>query len=309
MTDFSAWFSTQDADVCKYYICGFDVTCFKNTKSDADVLRCVGAEAQEKVRDDGAREAFRLAPEAEKAKCGYEMDTKMVLDRMIRECDRRIERGMVRARAEKEEAMVKMATSADADTLRLLEVKMKESAAKAEKLGEEGDVDGAEAELAHLETFEQRAKEVKAKMDSMDAYRLTEPCPVSGTLLCNTDTEERRQEHLMGKQYTGWTHIRKLRDELAARLAKYEEAGFAIGGRSGGDGRDRKRRSRSPDRDRSYRPRDNRDREYGRGDGDTYRGGGDRRYEPYRDDRRRGDDRRSYDRRDDRRRDDRYRYY
>jgi len=119
VTDFSAWFSTQDADVCKYYICGFDVTCFKNTKSDADVLRCVGAEAQEKVRDDGAREAFRLAPEAEKAKCGYEMDTKMVLDRMIRECDRRIERGMVRARAEKEEAMVKMATSADADTLRL----------------------------------------------------------------------------------------------------------------------------------------------------------------------------------------------
>ena len=62
MTDFSALFSTQDADVCKYYIRGFDVTCFKNTKSDADVLRCVGAEAQEKVRDDGAREAFRLAP-------------------------------------------------------------------------------------------------------------------------------------------------------------------------------------------------------------------------------------------------------
>jgi hypothetical protein len=217
---------------------------------------------------------------------------------------------MVRARAEKEEAMAKMATSADADTLKLLEAKMKESAAKAEKLGEEGDVDGAEAELAHLETFEQRAKEVKAKMDTFDAYRLTEPCPVSGTLLCNTDTEERRKEHLVGKQYTGWSHIRKLRDELAARLAKYEEAGFTIGGRSSGsgDGRDKRRRSRSPDRDRSYRPRDYRDRGYGRSGRDAYRGGGDRRHEPYRDDRRRDDDRRSYDRRDDRRRDDRYRY-
>lgn len=82
------------------------------------------------------------------------MDMKMVLDWMICECDWRIECGMVWVRVEKEEVMVKMATSVDVDTLRLLEVKMEESVVKVEKLGEEGDVDGVEVELVYLEMFE-----------------------------------------------------------------------------------------------------------------------------------------------------------
>ena len=304
----TATLSTQDREVCKYYLCGFDVTCFKNTRSDTDVLRIVGPEQQDALRDDALRRDFAAAPAAERARTGYERDTKAVLDRMIRECDRRIERGAVRAKAERDEAMAKAATSADADALKLLEAKMKTSAEKAERLGEDGDVDGAEAEYEHCETLKKRYVEVKKKLESLHEYRLTEPCLVSGTLLSSTDTEERRADHLAGKQYQGWLQIRKLRDELAETLARYERDGLLdgdadgerrrSGGRSRSPDRRRERRSRSRDRDRD-RDRDGRRGGYGRGRDDRDdRRGGSRRYEPYR-----RDDRRYRDDRDDRRRD------
>lgn len=289
--------------MCKYYLCGLDVTCFKNTRSDGDIARVVGAEAVEKIRDDGAREEFQRAPAAERAKTGYERATKDKLDELIRECDRRIQRGMVRAKQEREEAERKAAASAEADTLRLLEQKIRDTAEKAEKLGEEGDVDGAERETEHLEMLQTRHEELKKNYESLQGWRLTEPCPVSGTLLCSTDTEERRKDHLDGKQYKGWSHIRKLRDELAARLAKYEEDGLIVGGSSSAnDGSQRNRwrgdrRLRSPDGSRRDRRRSrSRDR-----DRDSGRDRDGRRYEPYRryDDHGRGgrnDDRR--DRRD-----------
>ena len=106
----TATLSTQDREVCKYYLCGFDVTCFKNTRSDTDVLRIVGPEQQDAL---GTTRCAETSPRAaaERARTGYERDTKAVLDRMIRECDRRIERGAVRAKAERDEAMAKAATS------------------------------------------------------------------------------------------------------------------------------------------------------------------------------------------------------
>ena len=232
----TATLSTQDREVCKYYLCGFDVTCFKNTRSDTDVLRIVGPEQQDALRDDALRRDFAAAPAAERARTGYERDTKAVLDRMIRECDRRIERGAVRAKAERDEAMAKAATSAE----------------KAERLGEDGDVDGAEAEYEHCETLKKRYVEVKKKLESLHEYRLTEPCLVSGTLLSSTDTEERRADHLAGKQYQGWLQIRKLRDELAETLARYERDGL-LDGDADGERRRSGGRSRSPDRRRERR--------------------------------------------------------
>ena len=64
----TATLSTQDREVCKYYLCGFDVTCFKNTRSDTDVLRIVGPEQQDALRDDALRRDFAAAPAAERAR-------------------------------------------------------------------------------------------------------------------------------------------------------------------------------------------------------------------------------------------------
>ena len=77
-------------------------------------------------------------------------------------------------------------------------------------MGEDGDVDGAEREAALMETLQTRHDEVKRRYETLDGWRLTEPCEVSGTLLCSTDTEERRRDHLVGKQYKGWSRIREI---------------------------------------------------------------------------------------------------
>ena len=67
--------------MCKYYLCGLDVTCFKNTRSDGEVQRFVDADDLEKLRDDGLRAAFQAAPSEEKAKLVYERMTKDVYHR------------------------------------------------------------------------------------------------------------------------------------------------------------------------------------------------------------------------------------
>ncbi len=310
--------------MCKYYLCGLDITCFKNTRSDGDVARWVPAQSFTKLRDDDVKAAFQALSDEAKAKLGYERDTKAVLDNLVRDCDRRVERGLARARVERERAQVMISTSADNDVLELLKVKMKESTEKAEKLGEDGDVDGAEKELEHLETLKQRADEVKLKMENMQHVKLTETCRVSGTLMSTTDNDQRRQDHFTGKQYQGWLHIRTLRDDLEKRLKMYEEAGYDSGhprasddardrrgsggrGYDRGRGSDRRSRSRSRSReryDRNCTNRFGRDRDRSRSR-DRDRG---YRQEPYRrnEDRFRDDRRRDDRHRDDRRRDDRY---
>jgi len=298
--------------VCKYYLCGLDITCFKNTRSDGDVARWVSAESFTRVRDDGLRAAFQAVSDEEKAKLGYERATKVVLDSLVRECDRRVERGNARSKAEREAATVKVNSGADNDVLELLRTKMNESAAKAEKLGEDGEVDAAEKELEHLETLKQRAEEIKVKMEKMENIKLTETCPVSGTLMSSTDSEQRRQDHYTGKQYQGWLHIRKLRGELEERLKKYEEAGYVAGrpsaaaaedrvvgggrryerGNDRGRGGERRSRSRSRSRSRERGRYGGRDRSRSRDRERSYR------HEPYRrDGRDRGPDRRDDGRR------------
>ena len=73
----------SDRDVCKYYICGFDLDVFKNTKSAEDVSRHVLPEDAGKRKDDDMRAAWEALPDDERAKYPYERETKRLLDRLI----------------------------------------------------------------------------------------------------------------------------------------------------------------------------------------------------------------------------------
>ena len=79
-------------DVCKYYLCGLDVNMFKNTRSNDDLQRHISPEDFAKIQSDDLRADFNALSSPERAKSGYEMQTKRLLDVLIRECDSRIAR-------------------------------------------------------------------------------------------------------------------------------------------------------------------------------------------------------------------------
>ena len=82
----------NDPDVCKYYLCGLDVNMFKNTRSNDDLQRHIAPEDISKIQSDELRETFNSLPSPDRAKTGYEAQTKRLLDVVVRECDSRIRR-------------------------------------------------------------------------------------------------------------------------------------------------------------------------------------------------------------------------
>lgn len=87
--------------VCKYYLCGLSPHyLFKNTKSAGDVYRHLGD--YDKVCDDECKRQWEELPQEEKDKYGYEYELKVLLEKLVRDCDRRIEKGKERIRKESE---------------------------------------------------------------------------------------------------------------------------------------------------------------------------------------------------------------
>mmetsp|Transcript_40314 Transcript_40314/g.95794 ORF Transcript_40314/g.95794 Transcript_40314/m.95794 type:complete len:322 (+) Transcript_40314:134-1099(+) len=288
----------DDEDICKYDLCGLcPYSLFKNTRSDLGICKW------EVHGDEQVKEQWSKLEEKEKARYPYEHELMTELEQLVREMDRKIARA--KDRAEKESAPRPL-SEADKKALDDLDAKMKEALEKAEKLGEEGDVDGAQV-------FSQQAESL-AKQKETQYRQLTQPertmsvCEVCGVFINSTDNEARRRDHLAGKQYLGWKAIREKLAELQKKLAgvpaprhpppSADDRGRGRDDRRRSPGRsDRstsRHRSRSRERDdRRDRDRDYRDRERGR-DRDWDRRDRDRsRYDDYR--------RRDYDWRDGRR--------
>lgn len=60
----------HDDDVCKYYLCGFDVNLFKNTRSGDELLRHLHEADFARVQDDELRRVWTSLPDEQKAKYG-----------------------------------------------------------------------------------------------------------------------------------------------------------------------------------------------------------------------------------------------
>jgi len=282
----------HDDDICKYELCGLcPYSLFKNTRSDLGMCKYTDH------GDESVKEQWAALDDKEKLKYPYQHELLSELEQLTREMDRKIQRA--KDRAEKESAPRPLSDK-DKEALEELDRKAKEALEKAEQLGEEGDVDGAQVFSLQAEAF--------AKQKEKELRHLTQPdrtmtvCDVCGVFINSTDNEARRRDHLAGKQYLGWKAIREKLADLQTLLAGVPPP-RARGGRDDDDrrrsspGRDRdgrdRHRSRSRDHDRRHdRDHDRRhDRDYDRRDR-----GRDRHY----DDRRRDRDR-DYSRRDYRR--------
>ncbi|KAG2422731.1 hypothetical protein HXX76_015818 [Chlamydomonas incerta] len=221
--------------------------------------------------------------------------------------DRKIAKAKDRAEAESSARPLK---PEDAARLSDMQAKAKEMLQKSQEAGEAGEVDVSMA-------LAQQATEMQAQHDRLHKS-LTAPertmsvCDICGVFINSTDNDQRRQEHLTGKQYLGWKAIREKYAELTSRWevrARSREpelppppgiAPVAASRERSGPPPEERGRSHDRERERERSPRrEDRGYERGRSGGSGYddRGGYDRGY-----DRDRGGDRdRGYDRgRDDR---------
>lgn len=137
-----------------------------------------------------------------------------------------------------------------------LETKINVYNENAEKLGEEGKIEDAEAVMAEVEKFKKQKAELEALGDSSQVKqdRNMKVCEVCGALQSAGDTDKRLTMHLEGKLHTGYLKIRKKLAELKNKRASDRRSGHRS-----------RSRSRSP---RGYSSR--RDRDSRRGGGNDH---------------------------------------
>ena len=95
----------------KYFLCGFDVTMFKNTKSADEIARALRVPVQQASKQEHPcgvqsmelRAEFQVLTDRERSKYNYEKETKKILDRLVSDCDRRIRIATERVEMERAE--------------------------------------------------------------------------------------------------------------------------------------------------------------------------------------------------------------
>ncbi|CAL6292602.1 unnamed protein product [Bathycoccus prasinos] len=227
-----------DEDVDKYFLCGFDVTMFKNTKSADEIARALRVPVQQASKQEHPcgvqsmelRAEFQVLTDRERSKYNYEKETKKILDRLVSDCDRRIRIATERVEMERAERarVYGMVPVHDKQALAQLADQTQCMQKKIEQLGIIGDVDGAEKAMKELDEIAERRKKLEEVVEKecerrVETMKRLIVCPLSGVFLNTHDNEQRVRDHQMGKQYLGWKRIRELKERLADILRKRAE--------------------------------------------------------------------------------------
>ena len=90
---------------------------------------------------------------------------------------------------------------------------------QAERLGEDGKIEEAEAILEEIEKFKKQKSELEALVDNtlVSKDKNMKVCEICGALQSALDTDKRLTMHLEGKLHTGYLKIRNKLAELKAR--------------------------------------------------------------------------------------------
>ena len=287
--------------MCKFYLCGFcPYEEFRRTKND-----CGECPA---VHDDACRAQWAALDDREKERYGYERDLMRRVERHLSDLRRRIE---VNTERLKETQPLYLAD--DQAAIDAMAKEIDDLLANAAKLGEEGDVDAAEAATAQADAVRERRAALERQADSRSGNNATRGlvqsvCPVSGLII--NDEESRLRDHHSGRNYNSWKKLHDTHAALLETLRRRDEERRRDGGGGGSVSAyhhsDYLRRDRDREhRDRDHYPRSGRDRDRER-DHDRHRDrGSDRHHRRRSRDRRRRSRSRSRSR--DRRHGDRYR--
>ncbi|QDZ17718.1 Luc7-like protein [Chloropicon primus] len=259
----------SDPQFCKYYLCGVSPwDTFKNTRSSSDVYRVLGE--YDKTCDDECKEQWEALTQQEKDEYGYEYDLMVLLEKLVQEANRKIERAKDRVAREN---TPRPFTDSEKKQVDVWVEELRALDEKADKAADEGEVDACEAAVKRsvmLKKYKENMEQAKY------SDKVTSVCEVTGILLSSKDSEQRKLDHVNGKQYQGWKSIREKLEELKRRNPPPAKGRRQANGRSERrrDGEAYRDRDRNWNRGRDYRRRDrdrDRDRDRGR-DWDRDRG-------------------------------------
>jgi LUC7 N_terminus len=246
----------EDDDVCKPFLCGLcPHELFTNTRVDLGPCPNLHVPAL-KEQYEAAK-----ADKGGKDPWGYYRDLQWELNRLVEECDRKIQRGLRRLEESGELAIdvpdrlleIQNAASqgASEEISRLM--------ADAEKAGEEGNVDESmrlynEAEELKAQfSSEQQADALLASLSNKaegptpvasGGQQKLRVCTVCGAYLSVFDSDRRLADHFGGKMHVGFGIIRKmvrgLQDKFerdpSASTDKWSQRADSSGGGGGGGG-------------------------------------------------------------------------
>ncbi|MEW5311126.1 MAG: hypothetical protein WDW38_002866 [Sanguina aurantia] len=267
----------DDPLVCKYAVAGLCPNrLFKNTRSD---LGTCGFEMHEDhIQWESVAEDYGKQDDREKER--YERRLHKYLEDLIREMDRKISKSKERAAAESAPREIR---TEDQGRLNDLQQKARDALEKSQKAGEDGDVDASIMLAATADDLKLQHDRMVKQLTAPD--RTMSVCDICGVFVNSTDNDQRRQEHLTGKQFLGWKQIREVFAELTTKLnAVQPPRSRDARGSSREREEPRRERERSPPGGRGQSPR--RERDYGHHDrdydrrGSDPRGGGGRDYDP-----------------------------
>lgn len=247
-----------DPDVCKYYICGF-CPCeeFRRTKNDCG--ECTA------IHDEACKTEWEALDDQEKDRYPFERDLIRRMERSLNDLHRRITANTQRLQASQKPAYL----AEDQASLDALNKQIDELLAKALELGEQGDVDAAEAVTKAADVVREKKAQLERAADARSGNNATRGlvqsvCPISGLII--NDEESRLRDHHSGRNYNSWKKLHDVHDALKETLAKRAEGKRYSGSSSRGDYDDRGRggydRPRDRDREREgYRRHKSRSRD------------------------------------------------
>ncbi|GAB1602374.1 luc7-like protein 3 [Argonauta hians] len=209
----------DDPEVCKYFLCGFcPHELFVNTR--ADLGNC------EKIHDDVLRKEYARSGRFEKM--GYEEEFMRFLQTLISDVERRIRRGHQRLALNSTQGTPSSnAAALKEEKVAMLTERINDLVQQAENLGCEGKVEEAQGvmKLCDLLREERKVLENQTRQNSQtpESEKTMEVCNVCGALLVVGDIQQRIDEHIMGKQHSGYARIRTYVEERKQRKLQSAE--------------------------------------------------------------------------------------
>lgn len=150
----------------------------------------------------------------EKDRYGYERELMTLLNQLCRDMNRKIERQKERAIIESSARPLNAEDKARLDAIKGQEV---DAMHRSQAMAEAGDVDGSMVCAQQAETYKKQHDTLSTQLTAPE--RVMTVCEVCGVFINSTDNDQRRQDHLTGKQYLGWKAIRDEQTRLQEQLA------------------------------------------------------------------------------------------